>query len=156
MLMKLAPKKRRNPRNFYLSIGATLVIMLVGRYFSLMAEERKAVQRSQFVEGLLQLNSTLPRQVDAVTRLEKIDVIYGDTIIYRYRVDLASSSLAWERRAKMQDRARAGLEALACKEPQALEAMRRFGFHQEHVYVGDNNGALFDVDLYPDKLNCTT
>jgi hypothetical protein len=156
MLMKLAPKRPRSMRKFYFSIGATLVILLLGRYFSLMAQERRAVQQAQFVEDLLQMNSLLPRQVDAVTTLKKIELIYGDTFVYRYRVDLASSSLPWECRAKMQDRAQVKLEALACKEPKVLDAMRRFGFRQWHQYVGDDDGTLFYIDLYPAKLNCST
>lgn len=61
MLMKLAPKKPRSLRNFYLSIGATLVLMLAGRFYALKAEEQLVAQRAQWVENVLHLNSTLPR-----------------------------------------------------------------------------------------------
>lgn len=156
MLMKLAPKKPRSLRNFYLSIGATLVLMLAGRFYALKAEEQLVAQRAQWVENVLHLNSTLPRQVDALTRLERIDIISGDTIAYRYQVDMASSSLPWERKSKMEARVRAGLERLACKEPEFLEAMRRFKFRQEHFYTGYDNAFLFSVDINPDKLICPT
>ena len=153
MLMKLAPKRPRSLRKFYLSIGATLVIMVVGRYFALKAEEQRAKQQSQWIEQVLQVNSTLPRQIDAVTQLERVEFVWGDTFLYVYRVGL-SAKLPWERRAKMQERAGQQLEQLACKEPKMLEAMHRFKLRQKHLYVGDEGGELFHVELLPDKLAC--
>lgn len=155
MLMKLAPKRPRSLRKFYLSIGATLVIMVVGRYYALKAEKQRAEQQAQWIEQVLQVNSTLPRQIDAVTQLVRVEFVWGDTLLYVYHVGL-SANLPWERRAKMQERASQQLEQLACKEPQTLEAMRRFKLRQKHLYVADEAGELFHVELRPDKLVCAS
>lgn len=77
MLMKLAPKRPRSLRKFYLSIGATLVIMVVGRYYALKAEKQRAEQQAQWIEQVLQVNSTLPRQIDAVTQLVRVEFVWG-------------------------------------------------------------------------------
>ncbi|MFK3775469.1 hypothetical protein [Pseudomonas sp. NPDC089406] len=151
--MKLAPKKRRNPRNFYLSIAAVLLITGVGRYFAYKAEQEKVAQQALLSERLAQLNATLPRQVDALTTLEFVGLTYGDTMFYRYRINLAASSLSDERKASMQAGIRRGLEQLACKEPQLMAAMRKFKIHQEHFYLARNT-SLFSVELYPEQLNC--
>lgn len=151
--MKLAPKKRRNPRNFYLGIAAVLLIAGVGRYFAHKAEQEKVAQQALLSERLAQLNATLPRQVDALTTLEFVGLTYGDTMFYRYRINLAASSLSDERKASMQANIRRGLERLACKEPQLMAAMRKFKIHQEHFYLARNT-SLFSVELYPEQLNC--
>ncbi|OPG74267.1 hypothetical protein B1219_04125 [Pseudomonas ogarae] len=153
MLMKLAPKKRRNPRNFYLGIAAVVLIAGIGRYFALKAEQEKMAQQALLVEHLAQLDATLPKQLDAITTLEYVGFTYGDTIFYRYRIDLAASSLSEERKASMEARIRRDLEELACKEPQLLTMMRRFKFHQEHHYLA-RNGKLFSIELRPEQLNC--
>ncbi|QXI52553.1 hypothetical protein [Pseudomonas alvandae] len=153
MLMKLAPKKRRNPRNFYLGIAAVVLIAGVGRYFALKAEREKVAQQAQLVQHLAQLDATLPKQVDAITTLEYVGFIYGDTIFYRYRIDLAASSLSEERKASMEAGIRRSLEQLVCKEPQLLAMMGRFKFHQEHVYLARNT-KLFSIELRPEQLSC--
>ncbi|QXI31161.1 hypothetical protein [Pseudomonas vanderleydeniana] len=154
MLMKLAPKKRRNPRNFYLSIAAVVVIAGVGRYFAHKAEQEKVTQQALLTERLAQLNATLPKKLDAMTTLEFVGLTYGDTLFYRYRVDLAASSLSEDSKASMKEKIRSNLEQLACKEPQLLAAMSRFKFHQEHFYLARNT-TLFSIELYPEQLSCT-
>ncbi|WP_304627456.1 hypothetical protein [Pseudomonas congelans] len=72
MLMKLAPKKRRNPRNFYLGIAAVVLIAGIGRYFALKAEQEKVAQQALLVERLAQLDATLPKQLDTITTLEYV------------------------------------------------------------------------------------
>ncbi len=153
MLMKLAPKKRRNPRNFYLGIAAVVLIAGIGRYFALKAEQEKVAQQALLVEHLAQFDSTLPKKLDAITTLEFVGLTYGDTIFYRYRIDLAASSLSEERKANMEARIRRDLEQLACKEPQLLAMMRRFKFHQEHFYLA-RNSTLFSIELHPEQLSC--
>ncbi|WPN64332.1 hypothetical protein QMK47_04865 [Pseudomonas sp. P9_35] len=153
MLMKLAPKKRRNPRNFYLGIAAVVLIAGIGRYFALKAEQEKMAQQALLVEHLAQLDATLPKQLDAITTLEYVGFTYGDTIFYRYRIDLAASSLSEERKASMEARIRRDLEELGCKEPQLLTMMRRFKFHQEHHYLA-RNSTLFSIELRPEQLSC--
>lgn len=153
MLMKLAPKKRRNPRNFYLGIAAVLLVAGIGRYFSLKAEQEKVAQQALLVERLAQLDATLPKQLDAITTLEYVGLRYGDTIFYRYRIDLPASSLSEERKASMEARIRLGLDQLACKEPQLLAMMRRFNFHQEHSYLA-RDSTLFSIELHPEQLSC--
>ncbi|AHL32068.1 hypothetical protein CD58_03785 [Pseudomonas brassicacearum] len=153
MLMKLAPQKRRNPRNFYLGIAAVVLIAGIGRYFALKAEQEKMAQQALLVKHLAQLDATLPKQLDAITTLEYVGFTYGDTIFYRYRIDLAASSLSEERKASMEARVRRDLEELACKEPQLLTMMRRFKFHQEHYYLA-RNSTLFSIELRPEQLSC--
>ena len=153
MLMKLAPKKRRNPRNFYLGIAAVVLIAGIGRYFALKAEQEKMAQQALLVKHLAQLDATLPKQLDAITTLEYVGFTYGDTIFYRFRIDLAASSLSEERKASMEARVRRDLEELACKEPQLLTMMRRFKFHQEHYYLA-RNSTLFSIELRPEQLSC--
>lgn len=155
MLMKLAPKKRRNPRNFYLGIAATLLIVGGGRYFSHKAEQESAAQKAQLAATLVQLNAALPRAVDAQTTLEFIGMMYGDTIFYRYRIDMPPSSLSEEAKASMEARIRQGLEQLSCKEPQLMAAMRKFKLHQEHFYLARNT-SLFSIDIRPEQLNCAS
>ncbi|WP_295484831.1 hypothetical protein [uncultured Pseudomonas sp.] len=153
MLMKLAPKKRRNPRNFYLGIAGTVVLACVGRYYSLSAEREREVQRGQLAESLAQINKTLPRQVDAWTTFESVQLLYGDTINYRYSVDVDTKHLTEQQRATMEARTRAGLEQLACGEPSLMKAMGRLKIHQEHHYIAGAR-ALFEVDIYAGKLKC--
>jgi len=153
MLMKLAPKKRSNPRNFFLGLAALVVIAGTGRYFAYKAGEEKTAQLTQLAERLEQLNRALPRQLDAITRLEYMGLAYSDTILYRYRIELQASSLSAEQTSDMQAGLRRGLEQLACKEPQLLAAMRKLKIHQEHIYLaGDSK--LFTIDLYPERLEC--
>ncbi|MBJ9977084.1 hypothetical protein IAE35_12130 [Pseudomonas sp. S75] len=154
MLMKLAPKKRRNPRNFYISIAATIVLACIGRYFSLSAEREKELQMGKLTDSLAQINSTLPRQVDAITTFDSIELSNANTIYYRYSVDLDIKNLRTQQKAQMEDRVRAGLEQMMCKEKPLLEAMRRFKIHQLHHYEADGR-LLFNVEIYPDKLDCT-
>ena len=153
MLMKLAPKKRRNPRNFYLGIAAVVLIAGIGRYFALKAEQEKVAQQALLVERLGQLNATLPKQLDAITTLEYVGLPYTDTIFYRYRIDLAASSLSEERKASMEARIRRDLEQLACEEPQLLAMMRKFKFHQEHHFLA-RNSTLFSIELHSEPLSC--
>ncbi len=153
MLMKLAPKKRRNPRNFYLGIAAVVLIAGIGRYFALKAEQEKVAQQALLVERLAQLDATLPKQLDTITTLEYVGLTYSDTIFYRYRIDLAASSLSEERKASMEARIRRDLEQLACKEPQLLAMMRRLKLHQEHYYLA-RNSTLFSIELHPEQLSC--
>ena len=65
--MKLAPKKRRNLRNFYLSIAAVIVIAGTGRYFAHRAEQERVAQQAELAQSLASLNAALPRKVDALT-----------------------------------------------------------------------------------------
>lgn len=153
MLMKLAPKKRRNPRNFYLGIAAVVLIAGAGRYFALKSEQEKVAQQALLVEHLARLDATLPKQLDAITTLEYVGLMYGETIIYRYRIDLAASSLSEERKVSMKARIRRNLEQLACEEPQLLAMMHRLKLHQEHYYLA-RNSPLFSIDLRPERLNC--
>lgn len=154
MLMKLAPKKRRNPRNFYLSVAAVIVIAGTGRYFAHRAEQERAAQQAELAQRLASLNAALPRKVDALTTLEFIGMMGDETIFYRYRIDRPARMFSEERLASMQVRARSGLERLACKEPQLMAAMRKHRLHQEHSYLG-RNGVLFSVEIYPEQLNCS-
>ena len=153
MLMKLAPKKRRNPRSFYLSVAAVLVIAGAGRYFAYKGEQERAAQQAELGGRLASLNAALPRKVDALTTLEYIGLMGGDKIFYRYRIDRPARMFSEELMASMQVRARSGLERLACKEPQLMEAMRKYRIHQEHSYLG-RDGVLFSVEIHPDQLNC--
>ncbi|RMQ94544.1 hypothetical protein ALP94_00537 [Pseudomonas savastanoi pv. glycinea] len=153
MLMKLAPKKRRNPRNLYLGIAAVVLIAGFGRYFAFKAEQENEAQQALLVERLARLDATLPKQLDAITTLEYVGLMYSDTIIYRYRIDLEASSLSEERKVSMEAKIRLGLEQLACKEPQLLAMMRRFKIHQEHYYLA-RNSKLFTIDLRAEQLNC--
>lgn len=153
MLMKLAPKKRRNPRNFYLGIAAVVLIAGIGRYFAFKAEQEKEAQQAMLVERLARLDATLPKQVDAITTLEYVGLMYSDTIIYRYRIDLEASSFSEERKVSMEAKIRLGLEQLACKEPQLLAMMRKFKIRQEHYYHA-RNSTLFSIELRPEQLNC--
>ena len=151
--MKLAPKKRRNPRNFYLGIAAVMLLAGTGRYFALKAEQEKVAQQALLAERLAQLNATLPRQLDALTTFEYVGLMYADTIVYRYRINVAASSLSEERKASLQVELRRGLEQLACKETQLLAAMRTFNVHQEHSYLA-RNSKLFTIDIRPEQLSC--
>ncbi|KPY82231.1 hypothetical protein RA263_02520 [Pseudomonas syringae pv. tagetis] len=153
MLMKLAPKKRRNPRNFYLGIAAVVLIAGIGRYFALKAEQEKVTQQALLVQRLAQLDATLPKQLDTITTLEYVGLTYSDTIFYRYKIDLAASSLSEERKAGMEARIRRDLEQLACKEPQLLAMMRRLKLYQEHYYLA-RNSTLFSIELHPEQLSC--
>jgi hypothetical protein len=153
MLMKLAPKKRSNPRNFYLSIGAVILIAGIGRFFALKSDQDRENHRALVTEQLAQLDATLPKQLNAVTTLEHVGLMFADTIVYRYRTDLAASSLPPERRISMEAELSRNLEQLACKAPQLLTAMRKLKIHPEHHCLARKE-YLFTVKLRPEELNC--
>ncbi|OEC34776.1 hypothetical protein A7D27_26715 [Pseudomonas sp. 1D4] len=152
MLMKLAPKKR-NPRNFYLSIAATVVLVLLGRYFSITSEREKEAQLSLLSQRLSQLSATLPKRVDGLTTLEHVNLSYPDTISYRYKVNMTTEDLPDEERAKWEASSRRGLERLACKETQLLAAMSKYGIRMQHLYMA-KDGELYTIDIDADQLNC--
>lgn len=152
MLMKLAPKKH-NPRNFYLSVAAAILILCVGRYFAIESEREKGTQLALLAQQLSQLNATLPKKVDRLTTLEYVDLSYTDTIFYRYQVNMKASTLSEEERANMEAGLRRGLERLACKETKFLAAMRKYNIHMEHLYRA-KDGELFTIEIHADQLSC--
>lgn len=153
MLMKLAPKKQRSPRKWYLGIAAAILIPAYGHYVSFNARQDRENQMEILAATLARENATLPRQLDAVTTFEHVGLHYDGTIIYRYRLDVPASSLSESDRTTTQASLRQALEQRTCAEPQLLKAMRKYKVNQEHVYLARDD-KLFTIDISVDSLDC--
>ncbi|KAA0945250.1 MULTISPECIES: hypothetical protein [unclassified Pseudomonas] len=155
MLMKLSPKKKRSARNFYWSIGAVVVIVIIGRFVSFNGQKKEVEYLTQLTAYFDNLTrTTLPKQVDAATTLESIQLVYGYTLFYRYRVNFAADSLGAAQKAQGQQELQQKLEALACGEPELISNMRKHKIYQEHSYQDAQGNTAFKVYIRPTELKC--
>ncbi|NBF09776.1 hypothetical protein [Pseudomonas sp. Fl4BN1] len=156
MLMKLAPKKKKSPRNFYWSIGVVVVIVIIGRIVSFNSQKKEAEYLTQLTAYFDTLTrTTLPKQVDSATTLESIRLLYGDTLFYRYRVSFDTDSLDSAQKAHGQQELQQKLEALACRDPELISNMRKHKIYQEHSYQDAKSNTVFTVYIRPTELKCS-
>lgn len=139
-----------------LGASALALLALGGLQPQARAEDEASFLKQSAAFFEQQSKTSLPLQVDQVTRLENVRLDTDSKVLhYHYGLsNMKADGLDGAALDKFRGEQRARLERGTCQQPALLERIRQHGIRIAHDYDGSDGKPLASIEIDPQTLQC--